>query len=705
MVKSKLAITIIIVLIFFSSVSSIYQINIENDSYSYIEDEREDRQNILNSKESSSGKNVRKLTEDEWIKLDPGNKTVAILDTGINLNHFMFDEEQLVHWKDFVGSSVDEENDLYDEPTDVNGHGTAVSSIIAGKNNSALNYSFSFYTEPRYFVPVKKFYLRPNETLDCSFHWEEGIEIRIFLVDGRGIENIDSVRVDTGEYHYVYTSKEEKTRYLELSVGNLDEENGAYINGTIHYPLLEEYTGICPGAKIIALKVLDDEGKTTYDTVLDALDYLKTIKEQYNITVVNLSFRLDSQVMNIDDKINELADEGLVVVATSGDEGSNSYINSPGTAKKAITVGNANKNGKIEPSAHGNTYYGLKPDLMAFGGSMGYTQYALVADAKNEYDVIPQASPDLSCAYISAVALSMTASNWEYTWEKVAKVKQIILLHTYESSGTAYYNYPEPTKDYFGKDNFEGWGIYQYGLPIELAIENIGDTVNFQTVLDRKNGDAVRVYAIQTREEYNYTINVETNITAVVALVSEQTDEDGDLIVEDVSLTSNMKKTFNLFGYGEIKYLVFRSMNDSQAIDIQGSLISSRRAWVIVHKTNIQEYTTRKSFYLNISYGNGLPSLILDGGDITAEAQETRYYFSYSGLEIGEHTLEFTVKSSNSSWSEEWKYTRTWNFTIIEEKQKISDSLIVQITLVSVGVISIGAILWILFRRKGIGGG
>ncbi|MHA1205402.1 MAG: S8 family serine peptidase [Candidatus Heimdallarchaeaceae archaeon] len=705
MVKSKLAITGIIVFILFSNLSSIYQIKIENNSHSYIGNEREDGQKILNSKESSSVKNVRKLTEDEWIKLDPGNKTVAILDTGINLNHSMFDEEQLVHWKDFVGSSVDEQNDLYDEPTDVNGHGTAVSSVIAGKNNSALNYSFSFYTKSREGNTVKRFYLRPNETLECSFQWLEGIEIGIAIEAARGIEIINFLRSDTGEYHYVYTNKEEKTRCLELHVANLNDTKDIYINGTMHYPMLGEYTGICPGAKIVLLKVLDDEGTTTYNTVLNALNYLQTIKEQYNITVVNLSFRLDTQIKGIDDKINELANEGLVVVATAGDEGPYSYIKSPGTAKKAITVGNANKYREIEPSAHGNTYYGLKPDLMAYGGSVNSAQRILVADAKNEYDVIPQNSPDLSCAHISAVALSMTATNWDYTWEKVAKVKQTILLQTYESSGIDYYDYPDTKKDYFGKDNVEGWGIYQYGFPIELAIENIGDTVNFQTVLDRKNGDAVRVYAIQTREEYNYTINIETNITSVVALVSEQTDEDGDLIVEDVSLTSNMKKTFNLFGYGEIKYLVFRSMNETQAVDIQGSIISSRRAWAIIRDTNIQGYSTRKKFYLNISYGNGLPSLILDGVDITAEAQESRYYFRYSGLEVGEHTLVFTVKSSNSSWAEEWKYTRTWNFTIIEEKQKISDRPIIQITLVSVGLISIGAILWVIVRKKGIGGG
>ncbi len=703
MVKSKLAITIIIVLIFFSSVSSIYQINIENDSYSYIEDEREDRQNILNSKESSSGKNVRKLTEDEWIKLDPGNKTVAILDTGINLNHFMFDEEQLVHWKDFVGTSVEKENDLYEEPVDVNGHGTAVSSVIAGKNNSALNYSFSFYTKSREGNTVKKFYLQPNETVECTFKWEEGVEIEISLVDIGAIENIDFIRWDTGEYHYVYTNKEEKTRYLELGMGNLDNEKNIYINGTIHYPEIEEYSGLCPGAKIVLLKVLDDEGKTTNETVLEALNYLQRIKEQYNITVANLAFRLDTQVPAVDEKIGELTDEGIVLVATAGDGDYKSLINSPGTAKKAITVGTADKDGKVaSPSAHGENNDEVKPDLMAYGGSTYVKEYVMVADAKNENDVIPQSSTDFACAYISAVALSMTVTNWEYTWEKVAKVKQTILLNTYEASGAEGPLYYEPTIDYFGKDNVEGWGIYQYGLPIELEVKNIGDKINIQTVLDRKNGDAVRVYALQTLEKYNFTIEIESNITSVFAMVSEQTTEEGDLVVEDVALINNSKKTINLLGYGEIKYLVFRSMNDTYAVDFQLSIISSRRAWAKVRETNIQEHMTTKNFYLNITYGNGLPHLILNGEEITEEAQESRCFFRYKGLEPGKYTLEFIVKSDNESWAEEWKYTLRWNFTIAGEKIMISiENQVAIITLVGVGVISLGAILGTVSRRRG----
>src|SRR5438093_1250432 len=50
-----------------------------------------------------------------------------------------------------------------------------------------------------------------------------------------------------------------------------------------------KYLGVAPGAKIINLRVLDDNGTGTDSTVIKAIDRAISLKSKYNIRVMNLS--------------------------------------------------------------------------------------------------------------------------------------------------------------------------------------------------------------------------------------------------------------------------------------------------------------------------------------------------------------------------------------------------------------------------------
>ncbi len=111
--------------------------------------------------------------------------------------------------------------------------------------------------------------------------------------------------------------------------------------------------GTAPAASLYDLRVLDAEGKGRLSSLLEALDWLEDNAEENGIRVVNLSvgtltwesFRDDP----LCDAVEELVEDGLVVVAAAGnlgrtEEGDIVYgaIVSPATDPMVITVGAAN---------------------------------------------------------------------------------------------------------------------------------------------------------------------------------------------------------------------------------------------------------------------------------------------------------------------------------------------------------------------------
>ena len=55
------------------------------------------------------------------------------------------------------------------------------------------------------------------------------------------------------------------------------------------FELQSRVEGMAPGATLINLRVLDQNGVSADSTVIQAIDYAISIKSQYNIRVINLS--------------------------------------------------------------------------------------------------------------------------------------------------------------------------------------------------------------------------------------------------------------------------------------------------------------------------------------------------------------------------------------------------------------------------------
>jgi len=239
---------------------------------------------------------VRPTVWDTYGYKGNSNQAIAILDTGIDDSHPDL-SGKIVAWKDFTSEG-------YTTPTDKGEHGTHCAGIVAGtgvsSGTSTKKYTMSgqFYLED-YFGDTT--YVTPTKsgTLSLTLQWDDDYS------DGYGqafiwIDLNQNGVLDSGEYiigyqTLTYSVSVNSGRY-EVGVGAADYESSfedffCQINvptqslGDGHYLL----TGVAPNCKLAGLKVLDDDGSGQYSDIIDALTWLATNAQTYNIVVASMS--------------------------------------------------------------------------------------------------------------------------------------------------------------------------------------------------------------------------------------------------------------------------------------------------------------------------------------------------------------------------------------------------------------------------------
>ncbi len=170
-----------------------------------------------------------------------------------------------------------------------------------------------------------------------------------------------------------------------------DEGHGTHVAGIIAgngHDSLGRHAGIAPDAALVALKVLDAQGRGTISNAIAALDWVLAYHQQYNIRVVNLSVGAAVRESYWTDPLTlaakRVADAGVVVVTAAGNIGRNAAgeqvyggVTAPGNAPWVLTVGASSTNGSLTRdddsiatfSSRGPTYldWSAKPDLVASG--------------------------------------------------------------------------------------------------------------------------------------------------------------------------------------------------------------------------------------------------------------------------------------------------------------------------------------------------
>jgi len=145
-----------------------------------------------------------------------------------------------------------------------------------------------------------------------------------------------------------------------------------------------KFRGPALGANLLGLKVLDKYGSGSVSTIIEAVQWCRDNREQYNIKVANISLGGDAVQSYKDDPlclaVEELWRSGVVVCAAAGNEGpAERTIGSPALDPVIITVGAANDFNSIDISddevadfsSRGPTIDGLtKPDLLTPGSNI-----------------------------------------------------------------------------------------------------------------------------------------------------------------------------------------------------------------------------------------------------------------------------------------------------------------------------------------------
>ena len=102
--------------------------------------------------------------------------------------------------------------------------------------------------------------------------------------------------------------------------------------------------GTAPQARILSVRVLDDDGTGTYADVIEGIQYIVANAAQFNVRVLNVSLSAEATVPYFVDPLNRAAEAawhaGIVVVAAAGNTGPGaSTITVPGNDPYVITVG------------------------------------------------------------------------------------------------------------------------------------------------------------------------------------------------------------------------------------------------------------------------------------------------------------------------------------------------------------------------------
>ena len=153
-----------------------------------------------------------------------------------------------------------------------------------------------------------------------------------------------------------------------------DNGHGTHVAGII--AANGSVTGVAPEATLYAYKVLDADGSGWNSDIIAALE--RAVDPDGNpatndgVHVINLSLGGPGSPDDpLGQAVDAIVDAGVVVAVAAGNSGDGYFtVESPGNARKALTVGASTKTDEVAVfSSRGPVYWGwlLKPDLLAPG--------------------------------------------------------------------------------------------------------------------------------------------------------------------------------------------------------------------------------------------------------------------------------------------------------------------------------------------------
>lgn len=123
-----------------------------------------------------------------------------------------------------------------------------------------------------------------------------------------------------------------------------DNGHGTHIAGTIAaYSRQRGIVGVAPHAVIYPVKAFDQQGGAYVSDIIQGIDWCV----QNGIDIINMSFGMKTYSKALETAILHAYRQGVIVVASSGNEGRQSEVDYPARFKQVIAVGATNRKGRI----------------------------------------------------------------------------------------------------------------------------------------------------------------------------------------------------------------------------------------------------------------------------------------------------------------------------------------------------------------------
>ncbi|MCZ8514590.1 S8 family peptidase [Paenibacillus filicis] len=139
-----------------------------------------------------------------------------------------------------------------------------------------------------------------------------------------------------------------------------DNGHGTHIAGTIAaFTLQKGIIGVAPQAIIHPVKAFDHQGGAFVSDIISGIDWCV----RNGVDIINMSFGMKTYSKALEDAVLNAYREGVIIVASSGNEGKQADVDYPARFKQVIAVGATTRKGRIAPFSNS----GKKIDIYAPG--------------------------------------------------------------------------------------------------------------------------------------------------------------------------------------------------------------------------------------------------------------------------------------------------------------------------------------------------
>ncbi|WP_309122437.1 S8 family peptidase [Paenibacillus sp.] len=124
-----------------------------------------------------------------------------------------------------------------------------------------------------------------------------------------------------------------------------DNGHGTHIAGTIAAAGRFAMTGIAPHAVLLPVKAFDHEGSAYVSDIIKGIDWCV----HQGVHIINMSFGMKQRSESMLEAVRNAKRSGVIIVASSGNDGRRGFIDYPARFPQTISVGAVDAKGAIAP--------------------------------------------------------------------------------------------------------------------------------------------------------------------------------------------------------------------------------------------------------------------------------------------------------------------------------------------------------------------